>query len=239
MLQQILIRIDADKRNIRQRINCERQKYKTADTLQAEPGPVTPCFLPYTDLSDFPDHPEKKNDKKSTQRIDPRPLCCTAKSRKQTGKQQIPPFFRHHKCIHKIEHTKNKKRDYDIDRGNSGKCKMHKIRSKQDCCQTGISRFSCQTQTKQIDKWHHQASENDTHKPPAKRIHAKDRNSDRDQCLSKRRMRIFINRQSMQKFVGSSAMINLIKDRLILISNTILIKLLFIKKRRILHGIHR
>ena len=116
---------------------------------------------------------------------------------------------------------------------------MHKIRSKQDCCQTSIPCFSCQTQTEQINKWHHQASENNTHKSPAKRIHTKDRNSDRDQCLSERRMRIFINRQSMQKFVGSSAMINLIKDRLILISNTILIKLLFIKKRRILHGIHR
>ena len=65
----------------------------------------------------------------------------------------------------------------------------------------------------------------------------------RTTCLglvfSERRMCIFINRQSMQKFVGSSAMINLIKDRLILIGNTILIKLLFIKKCRILHGIHR
>ena len=184
------------------------------------------------------DQRAEEQHRKAASRIDADPLACRADAKEQTGQRKRPQrFFEpvHEKIhrdilVHEIVHQQNEKHRVYINGGNAGLCKVHEIKGKQSRQHKGIFRFPEHALSKCVQHRQHGNANQRTDDAPAEGIHAKDRNAQRNEELSQRRVGVFIGLEPVQMLIGSTRMVQLVKVHAVVAGGRIRNGILLVQK---------
>ena len=138
---------------------------------------------------------------------------------------------------HIVIHHQDKKGRKDIDGGDSGKVIMHTVEYQKGCGCSGDKGILKEPFCKKVHERNDKDTENNRHEPPAKGRHAKHKDAQGNQNLSKMGMGGLVGGKTVEKFVGRASVIDLVEHGSRHVGSDIGKKLLLVEKRGVVTGI--